>query len=234
MLDIVNHRNGELRRFSTKADSFHTLCKFQNHMILQICNPLKRIQQLTLLNVRIAEGKGILGTETALNGCTGNQRGGHHKRIFHLTKLIGGQCSTPNGRRGRNPLPKGGYTGPVHTDHYGRKVPKGSHGTIRLETPTNIASQIIAAATQLFDRITIKELTVRRLTIAAIRVEADQSIFQVDMFTDTKKLEKEKKLQQVMLGIKNRYGKNAVLKGTNFVEGATMRERNEEIGGHKA
>ena len=80
----------------------------------------------------------------------------------------------------------------------------------------------------------MKNLTVRRLTIAAIRVEADQGILQVDMFTDTKKLEKEKKLQQTLLGIKNRYGKNAILKGTNFVEGATMRERNEEIGGHKA
>ena len=74
----------------------------------------------------------------------------------------------------------------------------------------------------------------RRLTIAAIRVEADQGILQVDMFTDTRKLEKEKKLQQTLLGIKSRYGKNAILKGTNFVEGATMRERNEEIGGHKA
>ena len=80
----------------------------------------------------------------------------------------------------------------------------------------------------------VKNLTVRRLTIAAIRVEADQGILQVDMFTDTKKLEKEKKLQQTLLGIKNRYGKNSILKGTNFVDGATMRERNEEIGGHKA
>ena len=129
---------------------------------------------------------------------------------------------------------KGGYTGPVHTDHYGRKVPKGSHGTTRLDNPTNIASQIIDAATKLFDKISGKNLTVRRLTIAAIRVEADQGILQVDMFTDTKKLEKEKKLQQAMLGIKNRYGKNSILKGTNFVDGATMRERNEEIGGHKA
>ena len=56
----------------------------------------------------------------------------------------------------------------------------------------------------------------------------------MDLFTDTKKLDKEKQLQQAMLGIKQKYGKNAVLKGTSYMECATMRERNEQIGGHKA
>ena len=62
----------------------------------------------------------------------------------------------------------------------------------------------------------------------------DEGFFQVDLFTDTTKLEKEKKLQNAMLGLKKKFGKNAVLKGTNYLDGATMRERNQQIGGHKA
>ena len=61
-----------------------------------------------------------------------------------------------------------------------------------------------------------------------------EGFFQVDLFTDTTKLEKEKKLQNAMLGLKKNFGKNAVLKGTNYLDGATMRERNQQIGGHKA
>ena len=80
----------------------------------------------------------------------------------------------------------------------------------------------MAATTELFDRIANRNLTVRRITIAANRVVKDQGILQVDLFTDTSKLEREK------------FGKNAVLKGTNYLEGATMRERNGQIGGHKA
>lgn len=129
---------------------------------------------------------------------------------------------------------KGGYTGPVHIDHYGRKVPKGAHGTARLNNPTNLSSQIIKAAVDLFDQITNKKLTVRRITVAAIRVVEDEGIMQLDLFTDTKKLEREKNLQEAMLEIKQKYGKNAVLKGTNYMDGATMRERNRQIGGHKA
>ena len=129
---------------------------------------------------------------------------------------------------------KGIYTGPVHIDHYGRKVPKPAHGSTKLNNPTNLSSQIIAAAVGLFDQISNKSLTIRRITIAAIRVVKDEGIYQMDLFTDTKKLDKEKQLQQAMLGIKQKYGKNAVLKGTSYMECATMRERNEQIGGHKA
>ena len=128
----------------------------------------------------------------------------------------------------------GKYKGPVHIDHYGRTVPKSAHGTVKLDNPTNLGSQLIKAAATLFDQITDKTLTVRRITIAANRVVKDEGIFQVDLFTDTSKLEKEKKLQDVMLGIKKKFGKNAVLKGTNYLDGATMRERNEQIGGHRA
>lgn len=129
---------------------------------------------------------------------------------------------------------KGIYHGPVHIDHYGRTVPKGAHGSTRLDNPTNLSSQLMAATTELFDRIDNRNLTVRRITIAANRVVKDQGILQVDLFTDTSKLEREKSLQATMLGIKKKFGKNAVLKGTNYLEGATMRERNGQIGGHKA
>ena len=129
---------------------------------------------------------------------------------------------------------KGVYHGPVHIDHYGRTVPKGAHGSTRLDNPTNLSSQLMAATTELFDRIDNRNLTVRRITIAANRVVKDQGILQVDLFTDTSKLEREKSLQTTMLGIKKKFGKNAVLKGTNYLEGATMRERNGQIGGHKA
>lgn len=129
---------------------------------------------------------------------------------------------------------KGIYHGPVHIDHYGRTVPKGAHGSTRLDNPTNLSSQLMAATTELFDLIANRNLTVRRITIAANRVVKDQGILQVDLFTDTSKLEREKSLQATMLGIKKKFGKNAVLKGTNYLEGATMRERNGQIGGHKA
>jgi DNA polymerase V len=128
----------------------------------------------------------------------------------------------------------GTYHGPIHIDHYGRTIPKGAHGSVRLDNPTNLGSQLIKAATTLFDQIADKTLTVRRITIAANRVVKDEGILQVDLFTDTTKLEKEKQLQEVMLGLKKKFGKNAVLKGTNYLDGATMRERNKTIGGHKA
>ena len=128
----------------------------------------------------------------------------------------------------------GTYHGPVHIDHYGRTVPKGAHGSVRLDNPTNLGSQLIIAAATLFDQISDKTLTVRRITIAANRVVKDEGILQVDLFTDTTKLEKEKQLQEVMLGLKKKFGKNAVLKGTNYLDGATMKERNKQIGGHKA
>ena len=128
----------------------------------------------------------------------------------------------------------GKYSGPVHIDHYGRTVPKGAHGSTKLDNPTNLGSILISATTELFERIADKTLTVRRITIAANRVVKDEGFFQVDLFTDTTQLEKEKKLQNAMLGLKKKFGKNAVLKGTNYLDGATMRERNQQIGGHKA
>ncbi|MFR8208337.1 hypothetical protein [Hominenteromicrobium sp.] len=111
---------------------------------------------------------------------------------------------------------------------------RGAHGSTKLDNPTNLGSFLISATTELFERIADKTLTVRRITIAANRVVKDEGFLQVDLFTDTTKLEKEKKLQNAMLRLKKKFGKNAVLKGTNYLDGATMRERNQQIGGHKA
>ena len=105
---------------------------------------------------------------------------------------------------------------------------------MRFEAPTNLGSTLIGESVKLFEKITNPALTVRRITLNAGRVTPDDGICQVNLFTDPQKQEKEKKLQQAMLSIKNKYGKNAVLKASSFEEGATMRQRNEQIGGHSA
>lgn len=128
----------------------------------------------------------------------------------------------------------GRYHGDAKTDHYGRLVPKPAHGSMRLRTPTNLGGTIIEAAVSIFEKIADPALTVRRVTIAACNVTEDSGVYQMDLFTDVERQEKEKKLQSAMASIKRRYGKNAVLKGTNFEEGATGRERNKSIGGHRS
>ena len=143
------------------------------------------------------------------------------------------------------------YKGAVTTDRYGRKVPKHAHGTQNLKLPTSSSLQLMAAAEGLYDRIINTHLLVRRITLTANRVVVENSVKrqenfeQLELFTDYTKreaeekkeqqeLEKEKKLQRAMLDIKKKYGKNAVLKGMNLQEGATARNRNGQIGGHKA
>lgn len=141
------------------------------------------------------------------------------------------------------------YTGPVTTDRYGRKIPKHAHGTINLGKYSSSTNEIIRAALELYDRIMDKNLLARRLSITANHLIAEADILkqdtveQLDLFTDYAKQEKqrkqeaaaldrEKKVQKAMLDIKKRFGKNAILKGTNLEEGATARERNRTIGGH--
>ena len=145
------------------------------------------------------------------------------------------------------------YKGPVTTDVYGRQVPKHAHGTANLDRQTASSKLITEAVLDLYDRIVNPDLLVRRLTIAVNRVVEeseggeleDAAYEQLDLFTDYAALErqreeeeaelrKERKLQEAMLTIKKKYGKNAILKGINLEEGATGRERNEQIGGHKA
>ena len=146
----------------------------------------------------------------------------------------------------RQSLADGHYTGEVTIDHYGRAVPKHAHGTINLARYTSSTRRITDAVMQLFDRITDVSLLVRRLTLVVCGVILEKDIPQVEEFeqlslfdspcvqqNDTA-LEKERALQQAMLKIKHRFGKNAVLKGKNYLQGGTARERNRQIGGHKA
>lgn len=143
------------------------------------------------------------------------------------------------------------YRGEVTTDHYGRQIPKHAHGTINLPYHTSSTKMIMKAVEELFDRIINWDLLVRRVNIVAAGVipekdVVDKPVFtQLDLFTDyaaierereqeKKELEKEKKLQHAVLDIQKKFGKNAVLKGMNFEEGAMTRERNGQIGGHKA
>lgn len=142
------------------------------------------------------------------------------------------------------------YKGEVTTDHYGRSVPKHAHGTQNLDRQTSAGSLIEKAVMELFDRIVDKSLLVRRINIAACKLipEADikenTGYEQLDLFTDFEALEKkreqekadlarERKRQEAVLSIRKRFGKNAILRGMNFEDGATTRERNGQIGGHK-
>lgn len=143
------------------------------------------------------------------------------------------------------------YKGEVKTDPYGRKIPKHAHGTTHTVRQTSSAKLIIEATLKLYDEIVDKKLLVRRVTIAACNLVPEnsmkdkQSYEQLDLFTDydefaakrekeEMELKKERKIQEAMIDIKQRYGKNAILKGTNLQEGATTIERNKSIGGHKA
>jgi len=143
------------------------------------------------------------------------------------------------------------YQGEVTTDRYGRAIPKHAHGTENLEVYTSSTRRIVTAALELFDRIIDRDLLVRRFYLTAARVADESSapdkkaFEQLDIFTDyaaaqeqktleTAEREREKKVQQTMLDIKKRFGKNAILKGMNLEDGATGKARNDTIGGHKA
>ena len=150
-----------------------------------------------------------------------------------------------------NPEISGAYTGEVTLDQYGRKTPKQAHGTINLEQQTSSTMLIMDAMMELFDRIADENLLVRRINITANRLVDESSIVkkasveQLDFFTDYTEvkqknaeqaalLEREKTIQETVIKIKNKFGKNSVLKGMNLEEGATTTDRNRQIGGHKA
>ena len=126
------------------------------------------------------------------------------------------------------------YSGPVKLDFYGRLHPCHSNGTVRLHARTNALSVIEKAVLFSFDEKTDHTLLFRKLGICAEDVRIDGNEFQLDLFTDYAARAKEKQLQGVLLDIKKRHGANAILKGTSFLEGATARERNMQIGGHRA
>ena len=143
------------------------------------------------------------------------------------------------------------YHGKYEMDYYGRKVPKPSHGSINLVDFTSSTKKLVDNISILYDKIVDKNLLIRRINISCNGLIKEKNYKkykkyeQIDLFCNyedkLKKEEiekvkdlKEKKVQKTILNIKKKYGKNAILKGNNFVEGATGKERNKQIGGHKA
>lgn len=141
------------------------------------------------------------------------------------------------------------YQGKIATDRYGRQVPVHAHGTANMERPTSSERILMEKAGGLFDLIVNSDLLVRRITLSANHlmhetdIQPDNKVVQLDLFTDYGKLKKEQKAEEEMLAkerrrqeavlqIKKKFGKNAILKGLNYADGATQRERNQQIGGH--
>ena len=124
------------------------------------------------------------------------------------------------------------YDGPLAIDYYGRLHPKHTGGTVRLRTRTASARALREALVAAFDAGVDHRLYIRRLGVSAGDTHND--CLQLDMFTDYAALESEEKIQRVILAIRRKYGSNAILKGMNYLEGATARERNTQIGGHRA
>lgn len=148
-----------------------------------------------------------------------------------------------------NPAEQEKYHGEISIDRYGRKVPKHAHGTINLNRQTASSRLMTEAALSLYDRITDKDLLVRRINVTACHVVDESNATEKNKYrqltlfdNDTpaeedrreQALEREKKMQKAMIEIKKKYGKNAILKGINLEEGATAKARNSQIGGHKA
>ena len=129
-------------------------------------------------------------------------------------------------------LEKCRYDGPVALDYYGRLHPKHTGGTVRLRTRTSSARVLRGAMLVAFETHVDHQLYVRRLGVAAN--DTHNECLQLDMFTDYEALENDEKVQRVILSIRRKYGSNAILKGMNYLEGATARERNTQIGGHRA
>ena len=149
-----------------------------------------------------------------------------------------------------NPAIREQYHGEVTTDFYGRKVPKSAHGSENIGRQTSSTRLITEAVLALYDRIVDPHLLVRRLNLTTNHVVYEDTVShqqqptQLDLFTDyeaiqakeqreQEALDKERRMQEVQLAIKQRFGKNAILKGMNFQEGATAIERNAQIGGHR-
>ena len=150
-----------------------------------------------------------------------------------------------------NPEIAKAYRGAVTTDRYGRKMPKHAHGTVNLKGASSSSKVILEAVMDLFDRIVNPKLLVRRIYVTANHVADEKTVSmktefeQMNLFVDyaareaeqkaeSERLARERKLQEASLAIKKKFGKNAILKGMNLEEGATARQRNSQIGGHKA
>lgn len=148
-----------------------------------------------------------------------------------------------------NPEIRAKYHGKITTDHYGRQVPVHAHGTINIDRHTSSGKILIEKVAELYDRIINPDLLVRRLTLSINHLISEDNIkdkpktVQLDLFTDYEELKrqqeieeaelsKERRRQEAVLRIKKMFGKNAILKGLNYTDGATQRDRNQQIGGH--
>ncbi len=148
------------------------------------------------------------------------------------------------------PAIKNAYRGEVVSDHYGRPVPKPAHGSQNLGGYTSSTKKITEAVMQLYDRIVEKDLLVRRMYVVANHIKNEGTMSEVeppkqlDLFTDYAEMEREKSeekareerehsVQEAVISIHKKFGKNALIKGMNLEEGATAIERNDQIGGHK-
>jgi DNA polymerase V len=146
------------------------------------------------------------------------------------------------------------YHGEIIMNYYGKPVPKHAHGTFNFKKPTSSSRLIMNGAAELFDHYVNPDLLIRRLNLTTNHVKDEvilnanpttENYEQLDLFTDYEaldkqkkaekaRLEKERRMQEAQLKIKQRFGKNAILRGLNFEEGATAKDRNKQIGGHKA
>lgn len=166
-------------------------------------------------------------------------------------RLVTNQMTLTIGYDKENTAAKKGYKGATKTDRYGRKIPKHGHGTVNLGRHSSSTKQITEAVMGLYERIVNPNLTVRRINVTANNVIDETKALsqgtytQLDLFTDyagaekereaeEQEQKKERKIQEAMIDIKKKFGKNAVIKGMNLEEGATGRSRNRQIGGHKA
>lgn len=167
-----------------------------------------------------------------------------HLVTKQVVLYIGYDRESLKGDRGKN------YQGPISIDYYGRKVPKHANGTGNIDHYTSSTHAIMDVMMELYDRVVDKNLLIRRVNIAACNLIHEDEIpdekpVQIDFFTDYDAVEREKKaamaaeeterkLQRATLAIQDRFGKNALLKGMNFLEGGTTIDRNGQIGGHRA
>lgn len=126
------------------------------------------------------------------------------------------------------------YMGPVSIDFYGRPHPRHVGGSIKLRNRTNSNKEILSALIGAFEKKVDRNLLIRRLGVAAGDTSKENGMYQLDLFTDYEALDKERRLQHALIEVRQKYGPNALLRGFNYLEGGTARQRNLQIGGHKA
>lgn len=126
------------------------------------------------------------------------------------------------------------YHGPVKVNYYGRKVPPSVHGTGKLDGPTASLSRITEAVLKLYDKLVDRDLQVRRMSIAAIRLSpASEVLPQLSLFSSQQDDDRERSLLRTSIALHKRFGKNSLVRGMDLLEAGTTRERNEQIGGHR-